>query len=340
MDHYTVGLFANMYPESPSDWRGIFIRRMVEKLESRGVIVKKAVKTNPHVWGYGPFYANSIRVALSPSIDILQAHYIPHSSIIPSLFKLNRPLVLKFHGDDGRIYPFENVFNRSLTRFMLGRADHVITVSNEIRDRLMDLGGDPENITTISSGVNTGLFKPRSPEEARKKFNFPIEKEIFLFLGRIHPWKGVSELIDAARDHPDALFIIAGPGKVLPHPPNCRFIGEVPAESVPDLINSADVSVLPSYTEGISNFVMESLSCEIPIIATAVGGNPEIVHNYETGLLIPPKDRDALSQALTWMEENHGRRKDMGKKGRVEMITSYDEDLLINRLMNIHRDLL
>ena len=340
MDPYTVALFANMYPESPSDSRGIFIQRMVEKLESRGVIVKKAVKTNYHLWGYAPFYTSSFRLVLDPAIDILQAHYIPHSSIIPSIFKLKRPLVLKFHGDDGRIYPFENAFNRSLTRFMLRRADHIITVSNEIRDRLIGIGANPKKITPLSSGVNTELFTPQSRKEARKKFNFPLEKSMYLFIGRIHPWKGIYEIIEAARDHPDAIFIIAGPGKIPPHPVNCWFIGQAAVKSVPDLINSADVSVLPSYTEGISNFIMESLSCEVPVITTDIGGNPEVVRHHETGLLIPPRDSRALSDAVAWMREHPDRQKEMGRKGRADMITRYNDNLLINKLISVHQGLL
>ncbi len=340
MESYILGLFANMYPEFEGDYRGIFIQRMVQKLESKGVIVKKAVKRESHMWGYIPFYANSVRLSLDSSIDILQAHYIPHSSIIPALLKKRKPLVLKFHGDDGRIYPFENIINQEIIQKMIKKADHLITTSNDIREKLILLGASPEKVTPICSGVNTHRFSPEEPESARNSFNLPSTSQIFLYVGRIHPWKGISEIISAARAHPDSLFVIAGPGKVPAHPDNCRFLGEISAEEMPALINVADVALLPSYTEGISNFIMESLSCGIPVIATNVGGNPEVIQHEKTGLLIPVKDSSALSLAISWMNDHPDERKVMGKQGRVEMITHYDDDLLINRLIDIHQSLL
>jgi len=340
MESYTLGLFANMYPAFEGDYRGIFIQRMVQKLESKGVIVKKAVKRGSHMWGYIPFYADSLRLSFDSSIDILQAHYIPHSSIIPALFKQRKPLVLKFHGDDGRIYPFENVINQKIIQKMIKKADHLITSSNEIREKLILLGADPEKVTPISSGVDTHRFSPAESELARNTFNFPSDSQIFLYVGRIHPWKGISEIISAARDHPDSQFVIAGSGKIPAHPDNCRFLGEISAEEMPALINAADVALLPSYTEGISNFIMESLSCGIPVIATNVGGNPEVVQHEKTGLLIPVKDIPALSLAISWMKDHPDERKGMGKQGRAEMVNHYDDDLLINRLMVIHQRLL
>src|SRR5208283_798356 len=340
MDTYTLGLFANMYPTSPDDLRGIFIWRMVKKLEDYRIVVKKAVKTSPKISGYIPFYTDSINLALKPDIDILQAHYIPHSSIIPALLKRDRPLVLKFHGDDGRIYPFANKLNRLVTRSMIRRADHIITASQEIRERLIELGAVPEKITAISSGVNTDHFKPEDPVLSKKKFDLPLDKPLFLYVGRLHPWKGIHEIISAAHDHPDSLFVLAGPGNVPPHPDNCRYLCELSPDTIPFLINAADVSLLPSYTEGLSNFIMESLSCEVPIIATNVGGTPEIVHHNENGLLIPPQNSQALSQAILWMKEHESERKTMGKKGRCDMISHYNDDLLIRRLIEIHQELL
>jgi glycosyltransferase involved in cell wall biosynthesis len=85
---------------------------------------------------------------------------------------------------------------------------------------------------------------------------------------------------------------------------------------------------------------MESLSCEVPVIATHVGGNPEIVIPDKTGLLIPPQNSNALSQAISWMKEHKNERIAMGRRGRVEMVSHYNDDLLIERLIRIHQSLL
>jgi len=341
MEPYTLGLFANMYPAYDGDLNGIFIWRMVQKLESQGVTIKKAVKQSPSVFGYLPFYARSALLCRDNSPDILQAHYIPHSSIIPAFLKGKKPLVLKFHGDDARIYPYKNSLNRKITLAMLGRADHVLTASEEMRRGLVALGSDKDRITALASGVDTREYAPLDRDQSRKTLGLPADGTmIVLYVGRLHPWKGIFEIIDAACHFSTMLFVFIGPGTVPAHPENCRFTGNISHEKIRTWITAADVCVLPSYTEGISNFLMESLSCEIPAIASDIGGNPELVRNHESGLLVPSKDSRALSEAIAWMSGHESERRQMGKRGRADMVSRYHDDLLIARLMEIHRSLL
>jgi glycosyltransferase involved in cell wall biosynthesis len=341
MESYTLGLFANMYPAYDGDLNGVFIWRMVRNLENHGIVVKKAVKQSTSVLGYLPFYARSAFLCRDPSLDILQAHYIPHSSIIPSMLKDRKPLVLKFHGDDARIFPYRNSLNRRIIRASLRRADHVLTASEEMRNGLISLGGDQNKITALSSGVDTGEYSPADRDRSRKSLCLPTDGTmIILYVGRIHPWKGIHEMIEAARNLRTMLFIFIGPGTIPDHPENCRFMGNIPHENVRTWITAADISLLPSYTEGISNFLMESLSCEVPAVASDVGGNPELVKDHETGLLVPAKNSQALSEALSWMSAHESERKQMGKQGRTEMVTRYHDDLLIRKMIEIHAALL
>jgi len=166
------------------------------------------------------------------------------------------------------------------------------------------------------------------------------DRPVALFIGRLHPWKGVDEILGAAGDHPDCIFLLAGPGRVPDHPPNCRFTGMVEPRSVVSLINAADMGILPSYTEGVSNFLMECLSCSLPVIATGVGGTPELVRHMATGILIPPRDAGALSAAIGWMKDHPEDRLGMGKRGREDMAERYEEGKLIDRMIHIHRMLL
>jgi glycosyltransferase involved in cell wall biosynthesis len=341
MEPYTVGLFANMYPAFDGDLNGIFIWRMVRKLEEHGIVVKKAVKQSTSVLGYFPFYLRSAFLCRDSSLDILQAHYIPHSSIIPSIFRGNKPFVVKFHGDDARIFPYKNPLNKKIIRSTLRRADHVLTASEEMRKGLISLGGDKDRITALSSGVDTGQYSPADRDQSRKSLGLPTDGTmIILYVGRIHPWKGIQEVIDAARNLRNMLFIFIGPGTIPDHPENCRFIGNILHEDVKTWITAADISLLPSYTEGISNFLMESLSCEIPAIASDTGGNPELVRDHETGLLVPVKDSQAITEAITWMSMHESERKLMGKRGRTDMVSRYHDDLLIKKMIEIHTMLL
>jgi glycosyltransferase involved in cell wall biosynthesis len=341
MESYTLGLFANMFPAFDGDYRGIFIQQMVRDLESRGVRVKKAVKKSPSAAGYIPFYFLSLGLARDRDLDILQAEYIPHSSIIPAFFRSeDNPLVLKFHGDDARIYPFKNRFNMKLTRFMIDRAAHVITSSEEIRQILIGIGADSDRITSIHTGIDTEFFSPRSQENCRKMLGLPQESTIFLFVGRLHVWKGITEIISVAGACPDLLFIFVGDGVIPGHPKNCTFVGAKTPQKVRMWLNAADCLVLPTHTEAIPTSVMEAFACGIPAITTNIGGCTEIVEHQKNGLLIPVRDEKSLLNAILWMSNHSEERKEMGKQGRITVIDKFDHIQMTDRLINVHQKLI
>lgn len=341
MEPYTLGLFANMYPASDGDYRGIFIRQMVRDLEARGVTVRKAVKTSSSITGYIPFCCQSLLLARDPSPDLLQAEYIPHSSLIPAFLKRKGiPLILKFHGDDARIYPFKNRFNRSLTRLMLSQADHVITASGEIRRILTGIGGDPDRITSIHTGVDTLFFSPGSRTDARASLQLPELRTVFIFVGRLHPWKGIPEILSVAGACPDPLFVLIGPGPVPEHPKNCIFTGALGSEQVRTWLRAADCMILPTHTEAVPTSVIEASACGIPAITTDIGGCPEIVEEGVTGLMVPVNHVSALREAVVWMHSNPQQRVEMGQKARVAATDRYDHNVLIEKLITVHHDVL
>lgn len=341
MESYTLGLFANMYPAFVGDYRGIFIQGMVKDLESQGILVKKAVKTSSSVTGYIPFYYKSFILARDSNLDIMQAEYIPHSSIIPALMRQKTcPLVLKFHGDDARIFPFMNSFFMSLTRAMMRKSDYILTSSEEIRSILISLGTMPEKITALHSGVDTEFFCPRSQESAREELGFTVDSTIFLFVGRLHAWKGLYEILSVAMLCPHEKFVFVGPGDIPDHPKNCLFVGVKPPESVRTFFNAADCLLLPTYTEAVPTSVMESFSCEVPAIVTNIGGCPEIVQHGKNGLIIPVHDIPALHDAVIWMRDHPEERRNMGKQARITVKEHYDHTIQIEKLICIHKSLI
>ena len=341
MQSYTLGLFANMYPSFEGDYRGIFIGQMVRDLEVRGVTVKKAVKASPSVMGYIPFYWQSLLLARDLSPDILQAEYIPHSSIIPAFLKRRDiPLVLKFHGDDARIYPFKNPFNRAVTRSMLNRADHIITSSEEIRKTLIGIGGVPQRISTIHTGVDTGFFSPGSQSDARAALHLRESRTTFVFVGRLHPWKGIPEIIRVAEACPDLQFVLIGPGTVPAHPENCIFTGVLAPQYLRTWLHAADCFILPTHTEAIPTSVMEAFACGIPAITTDIGGCPEIVENMTNGLMVPVRNVDKLTEAVVWMKTHPGEREEMGSSARRTALQKFDHTRLIDKLIGVHHRLI
>ena len=237
MPDYTLGLFANMYPAYDGDYRGIFIRQMVRDLETRGVTVRKAVKTYPSVFGYIPFLYHSVYISRNRSLDLMQADYIPHSSLVPAYLKrTNVPLILKFHGDDARIYPFKNRFNLMLTKSMLRRAAHIITGSEEMKRTLISLGEKPERISAIHTGVDTVFFSPLDRNECRSYLGLPTGAPIFLFVGRLHPWKGINELTRGCPHLPRFYICIPRTGRCS------RSSPQLPVHRYADACRSEDLA--------------------------------------------------------------------------------------------------
>jgi glycosyltransferase involved in cell wall biosynthesis len=223
---------------------------------------------------------------------------------------------------------------------MIRRAVYVITASEEMQKPLRTLGLDPDRCAAVHTGVDTSFFTPGPREDARGILGLPLEKTVFLFVGRLHSWKGIFEIIQVARSCPDLIFIFVGPGPVPDHPSNCTFTGQKSPLDLRIWLNAADCLLLPTYTEAVPAAVMEAFACGIPAITTDVGGCPEIVEDGKNGLLVPVRDVIALQTAVEWMHNNPGDCLRMGVNARIAVCQRYDHGILTEKLIGIHRSLI
>lgn len=202
--------------------------------------------------------------------------------------------------------------NAWLTRTTLQRADAVITVSEAMTRYTIDQHGvTPERITTIVNGFNTGIFHPRPREQTRQRLGLKPQEPLILYVGRLIEAKGLNELMDAFRvvlqRHPQAQLAFAGEGAMKPEllqrieqerlRTHVRLLGGLPPSEVADWMSSADLLALPSWSEGYPNVLVEALACGCPVVASRVGGIPEIVR-ADNGLMHPPRDASALAKTL------------------------------------------
>jgi teichuronic acid biosynthesis glycosyltransferase TuaC len=203
-----------------------------------------------------------------------------------------------------------------LTRWFTGRAlrgaDESIMVSEEMRTLALDrYKVDPARTHTITNGVNTNIFYPRDQALMRRQLALPAAARVIVYVGRFVATKGLRELLDAysllERQIADLHLVLIGNGVMsgeLQHRiasstwgTKVHLPGAMQPEHVAQWINAADVLCLPSYSEGYPNVVVEALACGRPVVATHVGGTPELV-NATNGLLVAPRDPVALGQAL------------------------------------------
>lgn len=335
-----VLLISNMYPRKGFCF-GTFVRDQVKSMEKRGVLVEKVVKRTKNPLGYFSFISKSIYKLLFSDYDIVHAHYVPHSALIPAILK-RKPFIVRFHGDDARIFPWKNRVNYHLVKFVTDRADKVISVSEEMKGILVDrLAVDESRVEVISSGIDTRSFVPMDRKKMRKELGLPADRKIVLFVGRLHKLKGLDLVYECAKNAPETLYVFIGrkDGEEKVDLDNCLFAGEVPRNNIPRWMNAADILVLPSYTEGLPNVVVESLSCGVPAVVSDVGGCPEVVKDNVTGFVVSTGNVEQLRERIVRLLSDDELRLKMGIEGRKDVVARYNHELLMDRLEKVYQSL-
>lgn len=234
-----------------------------------------------------------------------------------------RPLVVKLVSDEaferatrsgrfvGTLEEFQTTegvrarFLRSTRTGALRRARHVFCPSAYLRDIALRWGLDPQRVSVLP---NPAPIVPQMPPRDELRRELELEGNVLVFAGRLGPQKAVGVLLAALVDVDGVSLLVAGDGpergalerraSELGLDGRVRFLGSVPRETVLRLFRAADASVLPSAWENFPHTVVEALAVGCPVIATAVGGVPEVVRDDENGLLVPPNDPTALATAL------------------------------------------
>lgn len=297
------------------------------------------------------FHALSLLRRMRP--DVIHAHGIlsPTTAAVIAKRLFGPPVVVKILLGGGRKGELTRLMQKPLgkTRLVIFRkdVDAFISISGEIDQELAQMGISPENRYYIPNGVDITRFRPATPEERqaqRRRLDLPAEAPIAIFAGRLERQKCVDHLMavwPAVRAKiPNALLLIAGTGsqeKALQSlaGEGIHFLGSV--KDTVAYLQSADLFVLPSAAEGLSNALLEALACGLPAVATRVGGNPEVVIPDKTGLLVPPGDLPALQEALLSLLSDPVQCAYLGQQGREYVVHNYDLKLTVEKLFALYQ---
>jgi glycosyltransferase involved in cell wall biosynthesis len=241
---------------------------------------------------------------------------------------LDRPLVLKLacggeHGDAHALQSRRD--GDRLLRSLLGRVVRFVCPSEEIEREWRELGVEPARLVRIPNGVELARFptRPRGPRSGRARI---------VFVGRLDRQKRPDVLVRAfARAKTDAELVLVGGGeraaeieslaRELGVGARTSLLG--PRSDVPELLSSADLFVLPSAGEGVSNALLEALASGVPAIATAIAPNREVLEDG-TGLLVPLDDEAALASAIERVLGDPELAARLGAAGRARVERAYD----------------
>jgi teichuronic acid biosynthesis glycosyltransferase TuaC len=199
-----------------------------------------------------------------------------------------------------------------LTSQTIRKATFVLTVSDNLRERVMKFGISPDRCRTIHNGCDFKIFKPSSRETARHELKVDPSAEVVVFIGRLVPLKGLRELLEAAatltpsRSRLRIVCIGEGPMdrelRIRAAQPDLKghvsFAFGADPDEIARWLTAANVFCLASHSEGCPNVVIEALSCGLPVVASDVGGIPELL-NSRCGILVPPGDVRQLAQGLS-----------------------------------------
>jgi teichuronic acid biosynthesis glycosyltransferase TuaC len=224
--------------------------------------------------------------------------------------RLGVPVILGAIGSDINRIP--DPISGLLTRKALREASFVLTVSEHLREQAIQLGAPAERTQAVRNGCDTSVFHLSKRSEARADLGLEGESEIVIFVGWLAPTKGLRELLDAvirlAVSRPRLQLFCIGEGDLRAELEDragqagvgnqVRFLGRRSSSEVAQWLAAGDVFCLPSYAEGCPNSVIEALACGRPVVATSVGGIPELVDSG-SGILVAPRDSATLAKALS-----------------------------------------
>ncbi|MDH7507849.1 MAG: glycosyltransferase family 4 protein [Methanomassiliicoccales archaeon] len=303
--------------------------------------------------------------------DILHANHAQMPDLLLKFFKVGIPSVTTVHTtlrsqmmgtssshlslkEMERSEKMTALFSPALLaaeRMYIGRCENLIFVSNYIQKLFEVSFGKPKRFEVIHNGIDTDLFRPRDERECYSYFPMLEGHEnIILFIGRMLALKGLDVLIDSFAkiiQEIDAHLVLAGAGSFEPwrkrlirnNIPGSKytFLGKVPHYKIPFLYPLASVFTLPSYSESFPLTILEAMSCGVPVVATNVGGLPEMIEDGVNGFLVEPGDPATLAQKIFQVIHSREKASELARKGRYRAVIEFSAKRMANETAEMYK---
>lgn len=286
------------------------------------------------------------RLIRAERIELVHTHAMLASNLLSRVASRSSgtPVVSHAHGAEvfrpgaaGRVY-------RLLDNLTARWCARVIAVSDDTRRRLIEQGIPARLIETVYNGLDP----PESPPEPGLRALGLDRRQVIACVGRLEPAKGQAELIEAAAEVPDAVVLLIGRDVggsrsrlerlAAERGVADRVVFAGPRTDVLELVAGCALLAAPSWTEGFPIAPLEAMAVGKPVVATEVGGTPELVANGETGLLVPPRDPDALAAALRDLLADPARAQAMGEAGYRRLRERFSEARMVERVLAIYEE--
>jgi glycosyltransferase involved in cell wall biosynthesis len=237
----------------------------------------------------------------------------------------------------------------AMSRWKYRQVDCFICASEAIRQLLISDGVPEAKTVTVHEGIDLGRADAAPPARLHEELWLPHQAPIIGNVAALVPHKGHRHLIEAAalvvRQEPDARFVIAGEGDLRPALE--RQIKDHHLEKHvllagfrPDILSihkAFDLFVMASITEGLGTSLLDAMACGKAVVATSAGGIPEVVVDGETGLLVPPRDHEAMARAIVMLLKDPDRRQRMGDAGLARARQRFSAERMVQETLRIYQ---
>lgn len=279
--------------------------------------------------------------------DIIHCHLLQgFHSVVAIVFKVlfQKKVVIKV-GATGPISDFTMIKKIFFGEFLLKRitlADRLVTVCSQSTEEAHQAGFSSRQVVQIPNGVDINYFKVLTPVSGLRTITF---------IGRLDHLKGVYVLIEALRklkdDGVDAHLNVIGDGPDRDKLQNLSrdvglndsisFCGAV--EEIIPYLQKAALFVLPSLSEGLSNVLLEAMACGLPIVATRVGGNIDLIRDGENGILVEPENSKQLSEAIKKVLQDKDLAQKLGIEARKTAEEKFSMDTITDNYVSVYQEL-
>lgn len=326
---------------------------------------------NPKWRGQTELSSDGFQVFRIPALDWFPLAHTPKITmgvdLIPGRFRnlTKKYDILHFHGDlsfplfslflqKPKIYHLHGLGYGFFRRYFLARlilkhaADVYIGLTKSMKNDLVRLGIREARIRCLPNSVDVEAFHPMGKKE----------DDLLLFVGRLNPGKGLHVLFESLKylKHPARLVVIGPPDwnskyfnqmlklmekENLKGKHKVEYLGNKSQKDIVEWYQRASIFVLPPVDyEALGIVNLEALACETPVIATSVGGIPEVIHDGENGILVKPNDAVKLASAIQYLLDNENLRKKFGEEGRKLVVSDFSTNAVVRKLIKIYEQLI
>jgi N-acetyl-alpha-D-glucosaminyl L-malate synthase BshA len=295
------------------------------------------------------------KVAETENLDLLHVHYaIPHSisailareSLRPGRYL---PVITTLHGTDITLVGADRSY-LPITRYGIVQSDGVTAISHYLKDATREIF-QFDDIAVIPNFVCEYDYS-RHPVADLRKALAPNDEPLLVHVSNFRPVKRPVDCVEifarVLRKGTKSRLIMVGDGsertnaehraRCLGIYDQCSFVGKQPR--IVDYLSASDVLLLPSEQESFGLAALEAMACELPVIASRVGGIPEVVTDEETGFLSPVGDVDKMAADAARLLEDKDLRKEMGKRARESALSRYRTDIVIPQYLAFYQQVI